>query len=752
MVLVLTLALNASLPLAQKTALTLDHIFVEGGATGPAPQEAKWSPNGAMFTYILRSADGSHGDLWALDPASGQSTILVDNAALSRLSPSIDRTVTTERERERLTRYSIAGYLWSPDSQAILFSRTGSLHLFDLARKEAHPFLPDWRDLKDPQFSPDGKWISFVKDHDIWIALAGGGTPRRLTRGGGRNLLNGDLDWVYPEEFGIRSGYQWSPDSRRIAFLQLDQTRVGEAPIVDYLEQPHAVVQMQKYPKAGENNPKARIGVATLTGNISWLDAGAEYIPRFQWADAKTVALQLLNRHQNELDLVLWEVGSAKPQPVLKEREVAWVNVRDVLHFLPDNGILWASERDGFRHLYLYDRRGALVQRLTRGDWEVTAVNAVDTAGGWIYFTATERAPIERHFYRIRLDGSGMERLSRQGGAHFSIVDPTHSYYVDIVSSLLAPAQYSLVTLSNLTSTVFFRSRTLDSFELIAPEITELKAADAATVRVMILRSPALESGARHPVLVHIYGGPHAPLINNAFGGERFLWHQWMAQRGYVVAYIDGRTSAVPGHKYETAVYKNFGFVELQDHRLAIEYLKSLPFVDPDRIGLWGWSGGGYTTCFNMFNAADLFRVGVAVAPLTDFRAYDTIWTERYMGLPQENPEGYLRSSATTHAARLAGKLLLIHGTSDDNVHLQNTLQMAQRLIEAGKTFDLFLYPGKTHALAGTATRRHLYTQIADYFDRHLRSERPQGRTLLPGARGTGPESSPKDSRDTRGN
>ncbi|MBI4456272.1 MAG: S9 family peptidase [Acidobacteria bacterium] len=719
----LLILFSATLPLgvAQKRPLTLDDIFVEGGAAGYGPQEGKWSPDGKFFTYILRSPNGSHGDLWALDPVTGKSRILVDNDVLSRLNPSIEKIVTDEREKERLTRYSVAGYVWSPDSRNLLFTSAGNLYFYDWSKKTARSFLPNVTGLKDPKFSPDGNWISFLKNNDIWIAPTAGGLPRQLTQGGTKNVLNGDLDWVYQEEFALRTGYDWSPDSRHIAFLQLDQTHVGEKPIVDFIARPHATIEMQKYPKAGEKNPKVRLGVVTLGGKESWLNTASEYVPRLQWADSKTVSVQLLNRHQNELDLVLWDIQTGRWTRVVKERGNEWVNVSDTLRFLPHDEILWASERDGFNHLYLYRRTGEFVRRLTQGDWEVTAVNAVDTTHGWVYCTTTEKNPIQRHVYRVRLNGAGMERLSQDDRTHAIHMDPTNSYYVDITSSFLIPPQYSVVKVANFSPSSFFTSGSLNEFDLITPEVIELKAPDGAPIRLMILRPDGLQPNQKYPVLVYVYGGPNAPVITDTFGGERFMWHQWMAHRGYVIAYIDDRTSAVLGHKYETALYKKFGFVALADHRVALQYLTSLSFVDADRIGLWGWSGGGYTTCFNMCNASDIFKVGVAVAPLTDFRDYDTIWTERYMGLPTENPDIYEQSSATTHASKLSGRLLLIHGTADDNVHLQNSIQMAQKLIEAGKTFDIFLYPGKTHALAGTATRRHLYQKITEYFDLYLK-------------------------------
>jgi len=705
---------------ADQKALTLDDIFTEGGLTGPSPEEGKWSPDGKLYSYVLRSADGAAGDLWAVD-LQGNSRILVPNATLTRLHPSVEKTIKDEREKERLTRYSVAGYLWSPDSRSILFTSSGYVYVHSLNSGSTRPLLPELSGLKDPKFSPDGKWVSFLRESDIWIVPLSGGSPRRLTQGGSKNVLNGDLDWVYPEEFSVRTGYHWSPDSRHIAFLQLDQTVVGETPIVDFLLKPHATVEMQKYPKAGQQNPRARAGIVSLEGVQSWIDLKAEYIPRIQWADAGNVSLQLLNREQNELDLYLWNIESRRSRHVLKEKDEAWVNVTDDMQFTTGDRLLWASERNGYNHLYLFERSGKLIRRLTDGKWEVVQVKSVDPQGRWVYFTATKDGPIQRHLYRARLDGSEIQKLTMEEGSHTVTPSPDSTYYVDVASSFLKPAQHRIVSTLDSSSKTFYRPRTIDQFGLIAPQVIDLQAKDGAPIRVMLLRSDLSARDRRLPLLVYVYGGPHAPVIHDDFGGERFLWHQWMAMRGYVVAYIDDRTSAGMSHKYETALYKKFGFVELQDHREAISYLKSLPFVDGERIGIWGWSGGGYTTCFNMCNAGDIFKAGVAVAPLVDFEDYDTIWTERYMGLPQANKEAYAQSSAPTHAAKLTGRLLLIHGTADDNVHLQNSIQMAQKLIEARKMFDIFLYPRKTHSLSGAATRRHLYEKITGFFDEHLR-------------------------------
>ncbi len=714
-------------PLLAQKKLTIEEIFSDPGLTGRMPEQMKWSPDGRKLTFILRDDSGNRGDLLTVDAATGEKQVLVSHEQLASLAPTVEKAVKDERERERLRRYSVASYLWSPDGKAILFTSAGKMYLYDLEAKSARPALRDsglpepGQGAGDPKFSPDGKWISFISRHDIWVAPIAGGEARQVTQGGNENVLHGDLDWVYPEELDVRTGYHWSPDSRSIAFLELDEHPVATFPIVDYVPL-LAGVDFQKYPKAGSPNPKPRVGIADVaSGKTVWLDRVAEYIPRIDWIDSERVAVQLLNRAQTELELVFADTGTGRSKSVLMERDPHWLNVHDDFRFFKGSGeFLWTSERTGFRHIYLYRQDGTLVRALTSGDWEVARVVGVNGWPSYVYFTASERGPLRNDLYRVKLDGKGFERMTERKGSHGIVINQQATAYAETFSSLTTPPGIALRDLAGNKMTPVHAARSLQEYGLAVPDVVALTMPDGAAARGMLIKPAGFDPAKKYPVVIHIYGGPHAPVIGDRWGGTNFLWHQFMAQQGFVVFYFDDRSSAIPGHKYEVALHRQFGSVELKDHLEGVKYLKSLPYVDGERIGLWGWSGGGYTTCFNMLHAPEVFKVGVAVAPVTDWRDYDTIYTERYMGLPQENEAAYRSSSPVHFAANLRGKLLLVHGASDDNVHMQNSLQLAQELIKAGKQFDLLLYPQKTHSISGPVARRHLFTAITEYFKKNL--------------------------------
>jgi len=711
------------LPLAwaqKQKPLTLEEIFSDPGLTGRMPEQMKWMPDGQQLSYILRDDAGTRGDLWVVNAVTGERRILVSHEQLLQLAPAVEKVIKDERERERLRRYAVASYLWSPDGKVILFSSAGRLFLYDLATQAARPIAPARRDLRDPKFSPDGKWVSFVYEHDIWVVSLTDGEEKQLTRGGSENVLHGELDWVYPEELGIRTGYAWSPDSRRIAFLELDEHPVPTYPIANLVPLASSV-DFQKYPKGGDPNPKPRLGIVEVaTGKTVWLDRVAEYIPRFQWIDANRLSVQLLNRAQTELELIFADATSARSQTVLYERDPHWINLHNDLKFLKSaTEFLWTSERAGFRHIYVYKLDGTLARTLTSGDWEVGEITGVDEANGWVYFTASKRSPLDLDLYRVRLAGGAPELLSESPGTHRIIMNPAATVYADSYSTLTAVPAVSVHDIASKRSAVVHQARAVDAYSLVKPGLVELTTADGALVRGMFLKPAQLEPGKKYPVLIYIYGGPHAPVISNNWGGSRYLFHQYLVQEGFLVFYLDDRVSSIPGHKYEAAISRAYGPAALKDHTVGVNYLKSLPYVDPERIGIWGWSGGGFTTCFHLTHS-DLFKVGIAVAPVTDWHLYDSIYTERYMGLPEENPEAYKATSAVVAAANLYGRLLLVHGDADDNVHPQNTFQMIDALIKAGKPYDLLIYPQKTHSIAGSEARIHLFRAMTEYLKKNL--------------------------------
>ena len=744
--LILAPSLASAAP-AEKKALTFDAIFED--LEVPEPQQLRWAPAGRLSYLLEEESEGEEDEddgeeneddgedegredenrrnLWILDVATGEKRILVSDEELRRMAPSPSQAGVDERERTRRTRFNVAAYLWSPDGGRLLFTSTGQIWVYTLEGGRAELLAREKKGVRDPKFSPDGEWISFVYEHDIWVVPSAGGDERRLTTGGHELLLHGDLDWVYPEEFSVRTGYHWSPDGRHVAYLEMDESPVPTYPIPDLLDN-KSTVDLQRYPKAGDPNPKVRVGVVNVeSARTAWLDRHAEYVPRIDWADGGHVAVQLMNRGQDELELVFADPATGRSKSVFFERDEHWVNVTNDLTFLDDGDrFLWASERSGLRHVYLYDRDGRLVRQLTDGEFEVGAIEGVDKEGGWVYYSANEANVIGNDLYRVKLDGSGKERLTPGKGTHRFDVSPEATAYVDSYSSLdmTEPGRRSVVDLASGRTTELQREPDIAAeYELVQPELLELETEDGALVRVLLMKPPRLKAGDKRPMVVYIYGMAGFPTIRDSWSGsQRELFHQFLVHEGYFVAHVDDRSSSIPGHKYAVLADHDVGPVAAADHRVAVEHFRSIPQVDAERIAVWGWSGGGFTTAFHMART-DLFKVGVAGAPVTDWRLYDSIYTERYMGLPEDDPEAYERPSAVKGVSEKSGRLLLIHGTHDDNVHPQNTLQMANALIEARRPFDLMMYPNKTHGIRGDDHVYHLYSMIYEYFERHLGAE-----------------------------
>lgn len=719
----LILSLLATTLAAAPKELTLATIFAEPGPAGPTPTQLRWSPDGKTLTYILERENGKERDLWAVEAGAAEPRRLVSHETLASLAPKVEDATSDERERERRRRYSVASYLWSPDSSSLLFTSAGKLYLYDVAAERPRPIAPEKSGVKYPKFSPNGRWISFVWEHDIWSAPAAGGDALPVTKGGHPKLLHGDLDWVYPEELAVRSGYFWSPDSRRIAFLELNQAPVPEYPITD-LRKVEPGLDLQRYPKSGDPNPRARVAIAEFSRlddppPLLWLELDAEYIPRITWAGNDWVAIQLLNRGQTELRLEIVNAKAGNHKTLFTETDPHWINISDDLKFLgKDKGFLWTSERSGFRHIYLYDYDGKLQKQLTEGDWEVKEISAVDKEGGWIYYLANEDNPIGADLYRVRMDGSSKERLTAGKGTATVTFNKQGTAYALRWSALTDPGWWDVV--SGDARVRIYEGKRLDEYELIAPQLSTIQSEDGATIRLMLLKPEGLRPGEKRPMLVYVYGGPRAPTIRDHWGSRgRYLWHQRLAQKGYVVAQIDDRASSLLGHKYETALFRAYGPTALTDQLTAIEHLKSLGFVDPANIAIWGWSGGGFATAFGMTHSK-VFKAGISGAPVTDWRLYDSIYTERYMGLPAEEEEAYMETSAVRAANDLHGRILFVHGTSDDNVHIQNTVKMIDALIAADKPYELLIYPGKTHGVAGAKTRVHLHRSMEEFLARTI--------------------------------
>lgn len=713
--------------------LTIESIFSQGGLTGRAPETITWSPDGRKVSFVQRDDAGEHGALYYVDVTTGKRAVLVAEEKLATLAPPIS-AVKDEREKERLTRYSVAGYKWAADSKHLLFDSQGQLWLYSLDTGTAVQLTSAPDPSNDPKFSPDGTRLAYTRKHNLYIRPVDGGRETQLTKDEGDNLLNGEVDWVYAEELDVRGNYFWSPDSKRIVFLQMNEAKVPTYPITDWSGQ-HPRVEEEKYPKAGDANPQVRIGVVGARGGeVKWITVGEaadrEYIPRFGWVNPGVVWIQILNRAQSKLELWFADAASGKARRMLTESEPnAWVPVSNDFQILKSGDrFLWSSWRDGHTHLYLYSfdknkplaSEARLERQLTKGDFEMTGVDGVDENTGTVFFTGNPGDPRQRQLLAVKLDGTGQMRPVSQGaGTHHITFAPDATYYVDSFSATLTVPALSVCKVGGECSP-FWQARSVANYDLIAPRMLELKAADGATTLYASLLLPP-NASAKTPVILNPYGGPGAQSVTDSWGGANFLFDQIMARRGFAILHIDNRGMSGRSKAFQSASRRKFGEVELADQMAALQQvLDANPQLDPNRVGFWGWSYGGFMTLYAMTHS-DRFKAGVAVAPPTDWHNYDSIYTERYMGMPVDESQAYGTCSAVTSAGRLKGHLLEVHGTSDDNVHLQNTIQMIEAFVKEGVPYDLQLYPGKTHSISGFEARTHLFHRIQTHFETYLK-------------------------------
>jgi dipeptidyl-peptidase-4 len=713
---------GAQQPAAAGKTLTVERIYSQPSLSGRLTRGLVWTPDSKSLSYFETKGSGKEvkTELWAIDAGSGERRLLVASQKLETILPAESSRPT---QATGLGRRAPSQYQWSPDGAGILFQGPTALAWLDVKLQTGRTLVSGKATIADPKISPNGRYVSFVRDHNVWIVNVADGKEAAVTQGGTEEIRKGELDWVYPEELDIKTAYWWSPDSSAIAYLEMDERKVSQYPLVDF-SSPSGEAEMERYPAAGGANPIVRVFVSALNGGEPQvIDIGAEtdiYIPRVNWlTDSKRVVIQRLNRTQTTLDLLIADSSTGNTRAVLSENDRNWINVSDDLYFLKDGKrFLWSSERDGYRHLYLYDLEGQQLGQLTKGDWEVSAIDTIDEGKGLVYFTATEKSPLERQLYHIALDGTGFTRLTKDQGTHAAVFAPNASAFYDTYSNTAMPARQDLYRAdgSRITTINENKIAELAEYHLAPMEFLTVKSRDGVQLNASIIKPPDFNPQGKYPVLVYTYGGPHAQVVRNAWGGANFLWHQLMAQKGYIIFSVDNRGSAGRGHAFESPLHFRMGAQELSDQRDGVEYLKSLPYVDGKRIGIWGWSYGGHMTLHAMFEAGDDFKVGFAGGPVTDWRYYDSIYTERYLGLPQKNEKGYQDSSPVKYAAQLKGKLMIAHGTGDDNVHFANTLSVINDLIEAGKYVEVLAFPGRGHGVSDPPARRVLMQRVTQFF------------------------------------
>jgi len=743
--LTLTFGFVAGLALAQDRANvpSIPEIFSPAGVTGRAPESVKWSPDGTRVSYVLRDDSGDHGQLYYVDVKTGKPAVLVASEKLATLSPpdSTGKQNRDDRERERRSRYSVAGYQWAPDSKHLLFDSMGQLWYFTLENGTGVQLTASSDPSGDPKFSLDGKRVSYTRKHNLFVRpVSGDSREVQLTytnENDGDDILNGEVDWVYEEELGVRSNYFWAPDGKHIVFLQMNEAPVPEYPITDFIPD-HPTVDHQKYPNAGDPNPEVRVGVVdTGGGKPHWISLpglngkqskGDYYIPRFGWVTKDVVYVQVLNRDQNQLDLYFADLPSGRSQLMLSEKDDAWIMVNDAFRILKSGDrFLWQSWRDGHTHLYLYSFNksnplsspATLERQLTKGDFEVTDVDGIDESSSTLLYTSTEGDDRQRNLFAVKLDGSAAKRISTDDGTHSASFSDDGNYYVDTYSALVAPPQMSLCSVSG-TCNIFWLAHPVTSFDLIKPDFVDFKAEDGTVLHGELLLPPGASPDRKVPVLMNPYGGPESQQVQDRWGAANFFFDEILAHDGIAVLRVDNRGMGFRGKKFATALRHNFGKVELDDQLAALDQtLSRYPQLDGNNLGWWGWSYGGFMTGYALTHSRR-FKAGVAVAPVTDWHNYDSVYTERYMGLPKENADGYKAGSVQAAAGNLSGHLLIVHGTSDDNVHMQNTIQLAQAFITSGKQFELLLFPRRTHSIAGQASRTNLFERVRAEFDSQL--------------------------------
>jgi dipeptidyl-peptidase-4 len=704
--------------------LTIDDLYdpeSKRDFNGSVPSDLTWLQDGRHY---LEHRKSEISPLWKVDAATGDGKEMF---AVTPVKAALAKLLDISPEKaQRALEHGILQL--SQDERVMLLDASDDLVAVELASAKLSRITATPEKEELAEISPDGRHVSFVRNNNLYVTEISSQRERTLTSDGSAHILNGRLDWLYQEELygrGNFKGYWWSPDGSRIAYLRLDDTEVPKFTIVDHLPRLQAVETMP-YTKSGDKNPKVSLGVVDVeSGKTRWVDLSAYnpgdlLIARVGWIPNGTkVVYQVQNREQTWLDLNESNPKSGKNQTLLRDRTPAWIEAADNPYWLPDGSFLWLSERSGWQHIYYYTQQGKLIRQVTDGKWEVRKLHGF--AAGFIYFSATAHSHIAEHVYRIRLDGSKLKRLSLKEGNHAAIFSPDFSFYLDYWSDVHTPVQLWLQRATGEVVRAVAENPVLalQEYKMGQVEFVQVNTRDDFVMECMMIRPPDFQATKKYPVLCYTYGGPHSPIVRNAWGKMNYLWHQMWAQQGYIVWLCDNRTASGKGAESAWPAYRRLGKLELEDWEDSLTWLKVQPYVDGSRIGLWGWSYGGFMTSYALTHSKS-FRLGIAIGSVTDWALYDSIYTEKYMSLPQKNPEGYKQSSVVAAAQDLHGKLLLIHGMLDDNVHMQNTIQLVYALQQAGKSFDLLLYPASQHGITEAKLVKHMRQAMSDFIRKNL--------------------------------
>lgn len=704
---------------------TLEAIFEDGALTLAEPSGVMWLPGNHQLIY--RQDDGEDEVLWLEDAVSGERRRV---ASWSQMTEDLEKQRPNFKQPSlsdvNLASYSRYESTVSPDGRSLVGSMAGDLFRLDL-ETGAFRFLTGGGGIEFfPAFNHDGSRLAFVRSGDLfWIDVVTGVVHQVTDRKGVDAVTNGLAAWVYEEELGTTRSFWWSPDGSKLAFLQFDSSGVDVVPIAD-ASMPIPQVEFQRHPKAGRPNPVVKMGVVGLDGgDPEWVDVGTndQYIPRAGWTPDGEIWFQRLNRDQNVLELIAADLNSGLIRTLVTEKDQAWINVHDDLHFLSDGGFLWTSIRDGWNHLYLYGADGTLIRQLTEGEWQVDGVVGIDSNDETAFFRSNAEDLRQRHLYAVGLQSGVVRRIGREGGGtHKGLLSSDGMYMVDTWSALHTPPRADIVQTGDgaVVRQLWQSGSELGGWDLLPVEAGAIRAEDGTELHTQLIRPRDFDPTKKYPVVLYVYGGPHSQFTADEWGGSIHHTYRLFAEMGIAVYWLDNRGTWGRGHAFETAVYRRLGQVDVADQMAGARWLQEQSWVDRDRIAVYGGSYGGYMTLMMMLKAPEVFRAGIAYAPVTDWRLYDSAYTERYMDTPEDNPAGYDEGAPLNFAEQLEGSLLIAHGYRDNNVHLQNTLQMVGKLAAADKTFELIIYPKTRHGVRRGQYALHFHRLKVDFLRRTL--------------------------------
>jgi dipeptidyl-peptidase-4 len=715
--------------------LTIKRIFESPELDGIIPIALEFSPGGQRLSFLRPKTENFEIlDLWEYDLSSGEAKLLVDSNSIQ--FGALSEAEKARRERMRISRKGIVEYKWSHDAESVAFPADNDIYLLPLKNKLKR--LTNNPDAElDVKFSPQDHYLSFVRNQNLFILDTVSMKEVQLTKDGKDTISNGVAEFIAQEEMDRFTGYWWSQDEKYLAFIRVDESSVKMVERYE-INEASVSVKTQRYPEVGTSNAKIALGLIeiskALKGNlkVEWVDLGTNpdiYLPRVQWTPDHKLSYQVQSRNQKELSLYLYDPYARSKQKVMAETDQMWINLHHDLHWLKESdNFIWSSEFNGFNHLYLHDRHGKLIHPITSGKWAVDDIMGVDEKEGWVYFTAGVETPLESHLYRAKLgEMSDPESVTKLPGMHKIKMSKDAKFFVDEHTTSLTPVQVSLAKASgekvrDLSSNEVKEGHPLFPFQknFIQPEFGSYKSPSGETLYYSLYKNPNLPK-AKHPLIVLGYGGPHVQSVNKGWKGKWGLYSQVLAQKGFLVASFDNRGSARRGKKFENALFHNMGVVEVEDQKAGVEYLIKHEEVDPARVGFMGWSYGGFLSLMLATKAPDTFYANVAIAPVTDFRLYDTHYTERYMGKPQDDPAAYERANVLNFAKDLKARLLIMHGMADDNVLFTNSTLLFKKLQDEGKIFESVTYPGSKHGMYGKTNQTHVFSTSADFFERHLK-------------------------------